>query len=686
MLGDIFALIRNEFSGGAAKEHVAAIVRHHRIQASPGYRAAATYVLDELHKAGVDAQLETFPADRETCFWAEPSFQEWHATGARLDLIEPADHACRLADYRRLKLSLIQRSTPFDGTAEVVLLSDGLDQAEYDGLDLDGKIVLTKGDVERVRRLAVEEHGAIGIIFYGMRTVRPVREPMDLPDARQYTSFWWSDYPAETKCFGFVLSTRQGEWLGELVRSRANEGLPPVRVRAHVSSRLVDGTFEVVSAFIPGDTDQQVLLVSHLCHPQPSANDNASGAAAALETARTLHHLIRNGDLPRPRRGIRFLWLPEMLGSYAYLAAHEGEIPSMVAGINLDMVGGDQALNGSSFLLECPPDSISSFVPDLLERLREELFDDAALHSGVGGYALFRYATTGFTGGSDHFIFSDPTVGVPMAMLIQSPDKFYHTSADTLDRIDPAMLARAGSLAGAFIYFVASAGRAETTWLAYQVAAGFQGRLVKRVQAHITRMFDDTMPGATAAGNGQLGRLVTYLLARHQESLATLTRLWTGIAPLATELGREATQFAEVQLERGRRAAEVRPERSKGVDEPGLSSTPMDEWEEKAPTFVPRRLFRGPVAVRGRLAVLSQEEQTAWYRLIDSRPHWGFTLPILADYWADGRRTALEITDLVENESGIRDAELVVKRFELLHKLGLVELCPVELHQESPSS
>ena len=136
MLRDNFALIRNQFSGDAAKDHVAAIVRHHRIQASPGYRAAATYVLDELHKAGLEAQLETFPADRETRFWTESAFQEWHATGATLDLVEPADHACRLADYRRLKLSLIQRSSSFDGTAEVVLLGDGLDQAEYDGLDL----------------------------------------------------------------------------------------------------------------------------------------------------------------------------------------------------------------------------------------------------------------------------------------------------------------------------------------------------------------------------------------------------------------------------------------------------------------------------------------------------------------------------------------------------------------------
>jgi hypothetical protein len=55
-------------------------------------------------------------------------------------------------------------------------------------------------------------------------------------------------------------------------------------------------------------------------------------------------------------------------------------------------------------------------------------------------YALFRYATTPFGDGSDHFIFSDSTVGVPMPMLIQWPDKFYHTSADTIEKVDPRII------------------------------------------------------------------------------------------------------------------------------------------------------------------------------------------------------------------------------------------------------
>jgi aminopeptidase YwaD len=669
MIKDCFALIRKAYSGEVAKGDVAEIVRHHRIQASPGYRAAAEYVLKELQVAGLDAQLETFPADSSTCFWTAASFQEWDAAGATLHLVEPADQARKLADYREQKISLIQRSVPFDGTAEVVLLQDGLHESEYEGLELTGKVVLTKGDVDVVRRVAVEQHGAAGILFYGMRTVPPVREPMDVPDARQYTSFWWSNDAGEKKCFGFVLTPRQGKWLSELVRRRAQDDQSAVRVRAWVDSRLYDGALEVVSALIPGESGEEIIVVSHLCHPQPSANDNASGAAAALEAARTLQNLIGAGELPRPRRGIRFLWVPEMTGSYAYLSRHEGRIPHMIAGVNLDMVGGDQGLNGSALLLERPPDSASSFVPDLLERLREELFDGTS-HTGLGAVPLFRYATTHFSGGSDHYVFSDPTVGVPMAMLIQWPDRFYHTSADTLDKIDPGMLAHAGCLAAAFAFFAATAGETEVTWLAFETAARFRSRLAKQIQARFTRMWD----GAVPANMDDLERRASYELDRHREVLESLSRLWAGVGLLVDELQAEAADCTRSHLDSLRKTVQACRARL-GVD--GAGAGDEDEWEQRAASLVPRRRYRGPADLRGRWVSVSPAERAAWFSLVESRSSGGWTLPVLADYWADGRRTALEIVELVEMESGIRDAELIVSRFELLHKLGLVDLDPV---------
>jgi aminopeptidase YwaD len=359
-----------------------------------------------------------------------------------------------------------------------------------------------------------------------------------------------------------------------------------------------------------------------------------------------------------------------MTGSFAYLSRHEELIPQMIAGVNLDMVGGDQSLNGSVMLLERPPDSASSFVPDLLERLREELFEDGTSHTGLGAVPLFRYATTSFSGGSDHYIFSDPTVGVPMAMLIQWPDRFYHTSADTLDKIDPGMLCRAGCLAAAFAVFVANAQEAEATWLAFEVAARFQARLARQIQAQVTQMWD----GAVPAAMDDLERRTAYELDRHGEVLGSLKRLWPGAGPLVAQLLAEAANSTRSHLDSLRGAIEARAVRLE-VDDPGPEAD--DEWEHRAAVVVPRRRYRGPADVRGHRHKISPADYAEWFSLVKSRPSGGWTLPTLADYWADGRRTVLEIVDLVEMESGIRDAELIVKRFELLHKLGLVDLDPV---------
>jgi aminopeptidase YwaD len=294
-------LIRTECSGQAALNFVGDISRCHRIQASPGFRQAAHYVLDTLTAWGVQAELLTFAANHATSYWGERMFQEWQTKLGTLHLIEPAGEACKLADYRDVPLSLLPRSSRFEGECELVVLNTGEERGDYTGLDVSGKIVLTSGNVMRVYSLAVETFGAAGILFDGMRSLEPVCPPMALPDAIQYTSFWWSS--EDKPCFGFALSPRRGQWLRQLVRQQAAEG-KAVRVRARVDAELYDGSIEDVVALIPGSGEQEVVVVSHLCHPAPCANDNASGAAAAMEAAHALYHLIESGALPRPPRSI----------------------------------------------------------------------------------------------------------------------------------------------------------------------------------------------------------------------------------------------------------------------------------------------------------------------------------------------------------------------------------------------
>jgi aminopeptidase YwaD len=671
---EIFEQIWQAYSGDAAWQVVADLSRFHRIQASPGYRQAAHLLHQRLVQDGLQAQILSYPADERTTFWARRSFQEWDCTGATLHLVAPEGEARLLADFRACPISLIQRSTSFEGQAEVVLLEDGEEQGDYDGLEIAGKVVLSQGDLRRVWELAVEQRGAAGILFDGMRHVDPVRPKGDLPDVRQYTSFWWQ--PGDTRCFGFVLTPRQGQALRQLLKNSHD----PVRVQARVTSRLYDGAMEVVQADIPGESQDRVLVVAHLCHPQPSANDNASGAAAALEAARTLQSLIASGALPRPKRTIRFLWMPEITGMHAYVAGLEEDLERFVAGINLDMVGEDQDQTGSVWLIERPPDAAASFAPELLARLRAEMpalkgmTGVAPSHTGIGAYPLYRQAEVPFSGGSDHIVLSDPTVGIPTPMLIQWPDRFYHTSADTPDRTDPRSLAQAGSLAAIYAYWLAAAGPQEVTWLGYEMVARFKTQAVEAARSAATEALALADGESLAQAMAGLDRRLAYLLDRQKAALGTLQRLASIGCPVE-DLQAEAVRAAHRELAWAKSAIDLRATTLGLESLPQLQPQDLSEEEQQAARLIPVRQVRGPVSLSDHLRGLDEETQQGWRQLLQAHKDsaW-YTLTPLALYWADGARSVLGIAGLVELESGQRDVELTLAYFQLLEKLGFVTL------------
>lgn len=673
MIKATVSLFREVVSGAAALQDLAGIIAHHRIQSSPGFRQAAHFCLERLRNAGVPSQILSFPGDGVTEYWGHPTPQEWSAQAATLRLVAPEEEARVLADYREEKIALIQRSlaTPAGGVeAEVVVLEDGEEEADYEGLEVQGKVVLTRGDVGRVRELAVERRGALGILFDGMRETPPVRPLLSL-EARQYTSFWWEQAgPTAPRCFGFVLTPQQGEALRRLVRSEARQGRA-VRVRAEVDASFYAGSIEVVEGFLPGESSEEVWLVAHLCHPQPSANDNASGAAVLLEVAGALARLLEAGTLPRPRRGIRFLLVPEMTGTYAYLATHEELIPRVVAALNLDMVGEDQARCGSILNLTSTPLSTPSVSDDLLALILQEVAVEGKGFMGVSDYALFRWAEVPFSGGSDHYILADPTVGIPCPMFLQWPDRFYHTSADTLDKVDPAMLERVGVAAATYLWWLATAGPREACWLGQAMVGRTEARLGQMRQAWLDELLSRRpapSPEEQAEALEKFRGRVELLLEHRRSSLALLERLAGETLPRLPEWQAEVEEAGRREVERARRAlldllgGEALP----------TPSRPRDEWEERAARMVPRRLLRGPVSPQSRLHLLPPEERDAWWSFLKE---WRMAVaPILALYWTDGRRTLLEIADRVEQECGRREVQKLVQYYELLEKLGLVEI------------
>ncbi|HIQ06197.1 MAG TPA: DUF4910 domain-containing protein, partial [Anaerolineae bacterium] len=665
-------LIQSAYSGEAAKQYVAAISRYHRIQASPGYRAAAEYVARSLQDAGLDVHVLRFPATETTRYWTLEAWQEWECREATLDLLPLDGESERLCDYRAVPISLIQRSASFDGNVEIVLLEDGTHAQDYEGADVAGKAVLTNGRVQRVYELAVAQRNAVGILFDGMDESAPGRGPLDLPDARQYTSFWWAR--GQRKCFGFVLTPRQGQRLRQLLREKKPGA---VQVRVHVDSRFYDGTMELVEAVIPGtESDDELLMIAHLCHPQPSANDNASGAAAAIEAVLTLYRLIDQGALPSPRRGLRFLWVPEMSGTYAWLSNHEDHIPHLVAGINLDMVGQDQAQTGSVWTLERPPEAMASFAPDLLERIREALWEQPNQPLSVcwPPRAPVRHAVVPFSGGSDHYILSDPTVGVPTPMLIQWPDRFYHTSADTVDKTDPTSLYASGVVAATYVYWLANSGAPEVVWLGEEMNTRFS--------AWLSRIGQETITAGLAAETQaqlmhiweQLERTVAFRRDRHLAALNTLARL----AP-DEELDQEIALLRSrarvwANEERGRvRAILLQQAARLGLSSLADPTEPIPEegtWQCEAAATVPERLYRGPAALHGPLARLSDADREVFREWEEAGSQEWQRARRVAEYWADGQRTITDIVQLVELETGWRQGEKVWEYFQWLEQLG----------------
>lgn len=464
MMRQLIRKIIQTVSSERAYNWVAQISSHHRIQASPGYREAARYAMQALHSAGLEARIISYPAKPDQWYMSSKGFQEWECQGAQLRLVLPHEEV--LADYQAEKLSLCPRSWPADfrdRPVDVVLLDRGADRAAYKGLDARGKILFIRGHVADYQDWAAQETGAIGFITDYLREIPGSRTRKDLPDALNYTSFWWQHSPDEAQVFGFTLSPSAGDRLEALCREIAaqnaeNPDLPAFpQVKGFVDSRFYDGEIEVVEAFIPGETEEEILLLAHLCHPQSSANDNASGVAAGMEALCTIKQLLDSGEVPALKRGIRLLLMPEFTGTYPWL---EELGPSgwarVLAGLNLDMVAARQGGGNGPLTLTGVPHALPSPVMDIAGFALKELQKQGPIAGADLGVPLFNSVTVGFSGGSDHFILSDPTIGIPTPMWGQWPDRGYHTSADDLSVIDPFLLATSTAFAASYALILAN--------------------------------------------------------------------------------------------------------------------------------------------------------------------------------------------------------------------------------------
>ncbi len=428
---EVVRQVRETVSGFSARDFVTGISQFHRIQASPGFDDAVDYLIKQINHAS-DAKVEVFDylanGRGKIGTWETP--YGWSAESATLEMIEPEKKV--LADFQAEPISLVAHSTSVDGTFEVVFVGEGLEASDYEGKNIEGKLVLTTSKASRVHRIACIERNAAGIL-----TFIPPEGKNEIASMRRYEAAWPAPGEDKKTKFGFSLTQADGLKLKNLLEDGKD-----VLVQASIEAEIEDRNLEVVSALLEGEeADKEVWFISHICHPHPGANDNASGSGALLETLRAIHRLIEREDIKQPSYSIRFVWVPEWHGTIKFLDNNKDILERITSVINADMVGSDPCESGAVTNLFRTPYSLPTTLNNVVRYwLEEEAEVDRKPEHG-GTEAPFRFNYSIYSAGSDHFMFTDSNIAVPAVMINQYPDRFYHTSTDTPDKIDPAQMA-----------------------------------------------------------------------------------------------------------------------------------------------------------------------------------------------------------------------------------------------------
>jgi aminopeptidase-like protein len=240
----------------------------------------------------------------------------------------------------------------------------------------------------------------------------PVRATIGLAELREHL-FTLPDQPDWVP---YRTSYYAERW-GFCASQRLVDSLPEGDYEVCVDTTLADGHLTYGEHLVEGQTQDEVLISCHVCHPS-LANDNLSGIAVASRLARLL------GQGGRPRYSYRFLFIPGTIGSITWLARNQDNLGRIRHGLVLSGVGDP---GGFTYKRSRRGDTeIDRAVAQVLGRSGR---DHQLVDFSPYGYDERQYCSPGFN--------------LPVGRLGRTPFATYpqyHTSADDLDFVGPAQL------------------------------------------------------------------------------------------------------------------------------------------------------------------------------------------------------------------------------------------------------
>jgi aminopeptidase-like protein len=225
----------------------------------------------------------------------------------------------------------------------------------------------------------------------------------DLPEAIPYKTSYYKKY------WGFCVS------YNDFVKNFSKDDIYEV----FIDSEHKNGFMLTGEIFIKGKKKDEILISTYICHPS-LGNDNLSGMVTAAFLARELSKMKLNNSY-------RILFLPETIGSIAYLANNTEHVKKNIRGaLVVTCTAGPGKFGFKETFLK------NSFI----DKAIVETFEEKKIK-------FVRYSFE--PQGSDERQYSSVGFRIPSASIFK--DKYYeypyyHTSLDNLNFISPENLER----------------------------------------------------------------------------------------------------------------------------------------------------------------------------------------------------------------------------------------------------